>query len=329
MKNIRKHVSLMLAFVLCMAVISAHAVSDEKLQIYFSPHIMNDVTGEIVVDVNLRNKNIAVPESFGEISGLIFGFEYDQRQFKVKRDSSGNIEFITDDKCLISNKSTFKVVENGGTIVFDFTDSTFSDNLIQNDGKLCSFTLISKYPRELWNSFDAYPLRFVPGTVGVVTYNTQSRSIAGFTNLEAIDVNVGAYNRVPHLKTQSVDKHITFTAEKTEIKCDGEIITTDAKAFLEGDNFMLPFRYFADAVGMEVTWNQQSLMAGGYCDYKTVNISLKNKNIYINSVKCAVKALPAEIDGRTYISADVIPEIFQNAVVNVDKETGSADIYIP
>lgn len=325
----KRYISLVLALVLCLMVTSVSAVPDEKLQIYFSPHIMNDTTGEIVVDVNLKNTNLVVGEAYGDICSISLGFTFDAGQFNIKEDANGNVEFVLDGNSLIKDASCIEASYNGNKIIFNFSDTSFSKNLIKEEGKLCSFTLISKYPRELWNSFDAYPLRFIPGTVGVVTYNAVGRSVVSYSNLEAIDVNVGGYNKAPSLMAPSVDKHITFTAGSADVSCDGVLTKTDAKAFFKGESFMLPFRYFADAASMKVTWDAADSMAGAYCDYKTVKVSLKNKSVYINSVKCVPKALPVEIDGRTYISSDVIPEIFPGATVNINKEAGTAEIHIP
>ena len=324
----KRYISLVLALVLCLMVTSVSAVPDEKLQIYFLPHIMDDTTGEIVVDVNLKNTNLVIDKSYGNICSISFGFTFDTKQFNIKEDANGNVEFVLGGNSLIKDTSCIEASYNGNKIIFNFSDTSFSEHLIKEEGKLCSFTLIAKYPRELWNSFDTYPLRFIPGTVGVVTYNAVGRSVVSYSNLEAIDVNVGGYNKAPSLATPSLAKHITFTAGSTGINCDGVLTKTDAKAFFKGESFMVPFRYFADAAGMKVAWEPADSMAGAYCDYKTVKVSLKNKSVYINSVKCVPKALPVEIDGRTYISSDVIPEIFPGAVVNVNKDAGTAEIYI-
>ena len=333
MKILRKVLSSFIIFdlvvIFLLTSIPVGAEDDIKLQLYFSPHIMNDVTGEIVVDVNLQNKNLAVPSSYGDISGLIFGFEYDHEQFDIKRDESGKVEFIIDEKYLIKDKSMVEVRENGETILFDFTDSTFKDNLIKNDGKVCSFTLYAKNVRSLWNSFDKYPLMFVPGTVGFVTYNLQGRSITAFNNFEAFNAEVGGYNDMPTLKSASVDKTIAFTAGKGEIVVDDATYEIDAIPYIEGGKIMIPLRHFAEHIGMKVGWDSEKAMATAYANYKSMSVLLKSKALYINLANQRCIPSPIEIDGRTYIPSDVVSLLFDNAKIETDLDNGNVSIFIP
>ena len=46
---------------------------EPKLQLYFSPHVMNDITGEITVDANIRNINVALAKHLGSICAVTFG----------------------------------------------------------------------------------------------------------------------------------------------------------------------------------------------------------------------------------------------------------------
>ena len=328
-KIIMKSVVFVLMLLMAFSSVNIFAENNIKLQLYFEPKIMDDNTGELVVDVKLRNVGVAIPSYMGDISTLTFGFEYDSEEFDILKDDKSNVIFRVDDTTLIKSKEYISFKVDGNKATFNFLDTTLSKNLIDTDGTVCSFTLVSKRPLAFWHSVNKYPIRFIPASVGVVAYHLPSYSVNSFTNYEALDSVVGPYNLQPTLTPKKVDKHITFTAGNGDVNCGGVIVKTDAMAFLEGDSFMLPFRYFADAVGMKVTWDTIESMAGAYCDYKTVKVSLKNKSVYINSAKCNPKALPVEIDGRIYISSDVIPEIFPGAVVNVNKDAGTAEIYIP
>lgn len=326
-KTLHRIFSLLLVVFICVFSTAVFAEKTENIQIYFSPHVMNDTTGEIVVDVNIRNINVAVPGYLGDICSLIFSFEYDTDNFTLLCDDNGVPIFKTDENTLISMDSNIEAKADGNKISFNFTDSTLQDDLIEKDGTLCRFTLFSKNVRKLWNSFDRYPIRFVPGSVGVVLYHLPSYSVIPFSDVEALDGTIGGYNKFPDLAVPSIDKHITFTADNPDMMVNEEVNSMDVAPFVQNDVMMIPMRFFAEGIGMTVEWNGETSIASSYMQNKTLAVSLKNNTLYTNSVKCNMDISPVEMNGRTFIPVTAIEQLFGNAEITQDGSVTT--IYIP
>lgn len=318
---------LILAVFLALICKNTFAYGDVKLQIYFSPQIMNDITGEITVDVNMRNYSLAVPKNLGSICGITFSCEFDSEHFKVKEADNSAPEVITDKDTLVKLSSDIETKLSGNRLTVTFMDSSLTNNLIDSDGTLFRFTLVSKNVSELWNSTDYYPLRFVHNSIGVVTYNLDSYSVGSLYSAEGLDGKVGAYNVPPTLTSKPVGKKLTFTADSTELDVDGEVVSMDAPARLIDGRMMVPVRFFAENIGMAVEWDGGTMLASAYADYKTLKISLQDNAVYINSARYSPEIEPIEQNGRIYVSADTINALWRNAETSEDD--GSLTVCIP
>ncbi len=311
------------------------AAADIKLQLYFAPQIMNDQTGEVVVNINIRNFKAAVPSYMGSLCGISFKFGYDTENFDIKKDDNGGVYLYTDEKSLIKNTNDIEIKEDSGEVNVSFLDSTLKDNLIENNGSLFGFVLISKEPKKLWNSFDAYPIRFAEGTVSAAAYRLSDYKVSRIYNVEAIDGSVGGYNKQPNFIMPSINRHIEFKDGETGIKADDEVIDTDAAPFKTGDTFMLPVRYIAESIGMSVEWDGDVMTASAYGEYKTLKIRLKadtesggtTGEVFVNSTRTDTDIKPIEKDGRIYIPVSVIKELYPNA--KITETENSVEIYIP
>lgn len=314
--------------------ITVSAEEKPKLQLYFAPQIMNDQTGEITVDADIRNFDIAVSKAYGEICAVTFSFEYDREHFDLKTEDD-KPKIVLDDDAMVKNQSDIesKINPDTGTVTITFMDSTLMDNLISEDGKLFSFVLVSKEPKKLWNSFDEYPIRFVPGTIGVVAYRISDYTVLRMYNVEAIDGKVGGYNKQPSFVMPSIDKRVFFTLGENEIEVNGETVNTDTAPFRVGEELMIPVRYIAESIGMKVEWDGSILTASAYGEYKTLKIRLKSDAenseaiIFVNSSRADTDIKPIEKDGRIYIPVSVIKELYPNA--EITETENSAGIYIP
>ncbi len=327
-KIIMKSLVFVLILLMVFSSINIFAQNNIKLQLYFEPKIMDDTTGELVVDVKIRNVGVAIPSYMGDISTLAFGFEYDSEEFDILKDDKGNVIFEVDDTTLVKSKEYISFKVNGNKANFDFLDTTLSKNLIDTDGTVCSFTLKSKRPSVFWHSGNKYPLRFTPASVGVVAYHLPSYSVNSFTNYEALDAMVGPYNLPPTLTPKKVDKHLSFTVGSPNIIVDGTSVVTDATTFIKDAEIMIPYRYFAESIGMKVEWDDKLMLAGAYTDYKSLVVSTARNEVYINSLLYKDSVSPVVIDGRTYISTKLVSALFEDATVSVDIEKGSADIHV-
>ena len=174
---------------LLLSTVALAKTSEYKLQLFFQPAIMDDITGDVLTGINLKNVDLAIPQDKGSICGLNFDFEYDDNVFNVLTNNNGEVVIITDEN---------------GVIHISYNDDK---DLIKYDGTLCRFILIANNVNALWNSFDYYPIRFVEDSISVNTYNETTEP---FYNIEGIDGKVGAYNKPPVLEQEILcrgDKH--------------------------------------------------------------------------------------------------------------------------
>ena len=308
-KRLKPIFAILLAItVLCSATVFANA-EQPKLQLYFSPGIMNDTNGEIKVDVNMRNFDVAVSKSLGKVCAVTFSFEYDIQQFNIMTEDNLP-KVILDDKSLVKNKADIESKIEDNSITFTYMDSTLKDNLIDKDGTLFSFVLISKNPKTLWNSFDKYPLRF---------------------KADSIDISVGGYNVAPTMVPKSVGKYVTFTVGETNVKVDDFTQETDVSPFIQAGEIMVPVRYLTENLGMSVVWNGDILTAAAYAEYKTLKIDMKTKSIFINSAKVykdsGETVKPEELSDRIFVPVSLVKDLYPSSTIT--SSDNSVTIYVP
>ena len=82
---LKKVVSILVVVIIMFSMISVHA-ADTNLQLYFEPKIMNDITGDLEVGVNIKNYDIATHISYGDIYYIGFSFIYDTEAFDIITD---------------------------------------------------------------------------------------------------------------------------------------------------------------------------------------------------------------------------------------------------
>ena len=328
-KRLKPIFAILLAItVLCSATVFANA-EQPKLQLYFSPGIMNDTNGEIKVDVNMRNFDVAVSKSLGKVCAVTFSFEYDIQQFNIMTEDNLP-KVILDDKSLVKNKADIESKIEDNSITFTYMDSTLKDNLIDKDGTLFSFMLVSTNPKALWNSFDKYPLRFKADSIGVVAYS-DSYTVGKVFNVEGIDINVGGYNIAPTLAAKSVGKNITFTENESNVKVDDFTQDTDVSPYIQNGEMMIPVRYLTENLGMSVEWNGDILTAAATAEYKTLKIDMKTKSIFVNSAKVykdsGETVKPDELSDRIFVPVSLVKDLYPNSTIT--SSDNSVTIYVP
>ena len=317
MRKLRGIVCL-LVIIMTVSIIAAGANAQHNLQFYFSPQVMDDVTGEIIVDLRMRNFALSVPKNLGVICGLTMAFEYDRERFDIVCNENGTPIFSVDEDTLIKKASDIEIKYDGRKITFVFLDSTLKENLIGRDGVLCRFTLVSKNAKALWNSADYYPIRFEEGSVGVITYDLEDLDVGRFEGAEGVDGKVGGYNLVPDFVIPAVDKKITFTDGSSNIIVNDETKTIDAAPYKEDGEWMIPVRFLSENIGMSVEWNDGTMTASSYGEYKTLKISIKDNNpiVFINAAKVALQTQPNEIGGRIYIPLEVVTRLYPDTEIS-------------
>ncbi len=321
---IRSFVLLLLLILFCSS--SVIAAPSPRLQLYFAPGIMNDATSEIPVDVHLKNYNLAIYDALGQICGITFSFQYNTEQFRLKENEDGSPEILLSEQTLLLSASDITFADKDGVVSFTFLDNTLGKRLIGQDGVLFRFTLLARGGLGFYNSTSRYPLRFVPGSLGIVTYETTEKNVNPFYRVEGIDINVGAYNAQPTLLVPEVNKTIQFTANSNTILIDGSVHETDATPFMQNGQMMVPIRYLTENAGMTVLWDDTAKTALAYTDYKTLSIFMQDGTVFVNAAQLS-DAAPVNINGRIYIPADVISALYPEAQMTAAEET--VTIYIP
>lgn len=316
--KMKKIISAVIASTMLLSTVT-FAKTEYKLQMYFHPSVMNDVTGEIVTDINIKNTNFVLPEKNNGISEIELEYEYDDKVFDILTDKDGKVVIKTDDNTLIKDSGKINATAENGKIHISYASD---ENPIEYDGTLCRFTLIAKNVNAVWNSFDYYPIRFVENSVSLKTSKDEQ-----YYNFECIDGKVGAYNKPTMLEQPSINKNMVFSLEKSDIQVNGEVINTDATPFMSGDMWMIPMRYFAETANMEVEWDEEKSTACAYGENKTFKVSIKDNKIYINSALWQQSKQAIETNGRTYIPLSLIQELYPNAAINTSGNEIS--IYIP
>ncbi len=317
MRGLRGFVIYIVILILVLSSVQVGAAALHNLQFYFSPQIMDVDTGEIVVDLRMRNFALSVPKRLGAMCGFTLAFEYDEKNFTVLTDSNGAAAFSVDEETLVKKATDIEVKMNNNKISVVFLDSTLKENLIDRDGILCRFVLKSKNPNRLWNSGDYYPIRFKAGSIGVVTYDVEDLSVGRYDSAEGVDGKVGGYNIVPDFVSPSIDKRIVFTEGSYDMSVNGETLSTDAAPYKVSGEWMIPVRFLSENIGMSVEWDQDVMTASAYADYKTLKISINDSSpvVYINAARYDTGLAPQEINGRIYIPLEIVTGLYPDTEI--------------
>ena len=325
MKKFR-FIALLLVAIICFGCVTVSADS-RSLVFYLSPKTMNDVTGEIVVDVKVKNFTYVSENYYDEVKAFSFVFTYDNKNFTPITNQSGKIELIVDEGTLLKTTDYITCESDMSKGQIELTYLNKAEKQIVEDGVICRFKIKAMNVNSLWNSFDRYPFRFVPGTIFAVLSNSDDVSVKTVGDAEGIDTTVGGYNEAPSLIPSPIDKKVEFTNGKSDFYVNGGLIETDATPYISNGVLMIPLRFFAEAIGMKVEWNGDVQLAAAYGQFKSLHISMIDNNLFINSALQSVSANPEEIDGRTYIPADAIKQLYENVEYSFNGEV--ATIYIP
>lgn len=295
------------AVLLCLGTVQAFAA--ERPQLFFAPSSMN-AADEIEVPVYLKN----IPAGKDGICGVKFTFSYNTDEFTVKTGPDGNPILGASEAMLIQNTDGISAqVQESGMMTVEYIDFTGVDKVVFRDGPLFYYTLIPTHPKSLYNSDDIYPLLFQPGSVQIMQYDKESSSISAIPT-EGIDVFIGGYNVFPTLVGPEIAKELTFTAGSDQLWTNGEMTKMDTTPYLTETGMMVPARYLAEAVGMEVLWDGETETVSLYFPYKSTYVMLGSDSIYINTINRTDLPKPDMVDDRTFIDLSVIQAVFGDAL---------------
>lgn len=115
-------------------------------------------------------------------------------------------------------------------------------------------------------------------------------------------------------------KLVNLTLNQSSATVNGVLAPLDQPAFSKNGRTLVPFRFLAESLGAEVSWDSQTSTAGLTLKDKKVKVTLGSKNATING-QAATLDVPAEsIGGRTFIPLRFVSEAL-GAVVDYDAKS--------
>ncbi|MDD2483740.1 MAG: N-acetylmuramoyl-L-alanine amidase family protein [Eubacteriales bacterium] len=89
--------------------------------------------------------------------------------------------------------------------------------------------------------------------------------------------------------------------EDIKLMLDGTIIETDVPPLLESGRTLVPYRALLEAMGAEVSWDEQTKMAAASLGSYNVQVTIDSKTGFVNGAIKEMEVPPRTIDGRTVI----------------------------
>lgn len=298
---------------LCVALIAViislpiTALAAENPCVFFAPQSMNEVN-EIVVPVYTKN----LPHDNDGLCGCEFQFAYNTEQFTLKTDENGRPILGTNETMLVQNTDIVETSVRGDTVLVSYVDFSGENNVVLRDGPLFYFTLIPKNPDALWNSDDYYPLRFLAGSVNLITLDKDNFSLSG-TSAEGIDTYVGGYNSFPDFELPENEDKIEFKSGTSAVYINGEAKETDAAPYVK-DEFMIPLRPLAEAIGMDISWDGDNKCVSLFYPYISTYFDMKDGDIYINAKQRTDLNKAEIVNDRTFVPFSTVQAVFGNSI---------------
>ena len=112
----------------------------------------------------------------------------------------------------------------------------------------------------------------------------------------------------------------TFNVEANkdiEVYVDGNKILFDVPPIIQNNRTLVPMRYIFEALGTEVTWNDETKTAKAVKNSMTVEISVGSNQMTVNNQSIALDSPAILINNRTLVPVRAVSEAF-HADVNWD-----------
>lgn len=279
------------------------ALAAENPCIFFAPQSMNE-DNEIIVPIYTKN----LSQDNDGLCGCEFQFAYNTEQFTLKTDESGRPILGTNETMLVQNTDIVETSVSGDTVSVSYVDFSGENNVVLRDGPLFYFTLIPKSPDALWNSDDYYPLRFLAGSVNLITLDKENFSLSG-TSAEGIDTYVGGYNSFPDFELPENEDTIEFKSGISAVYINGEAKETDAAPYVK-DEFMIPLRPLAEAIGMDISWDGDNKCVSLFYPYISTYFDMKDGDIYINAKQRTDLNKVEIVNDRTFVPLSTVQAVF-------------------
>lgn len=118
---------------------------------------------------------------------------------------------------------------------------------------------------------------------------------------------------------------LSVQAQNISVYVNGNKLQFDVQPQLINDRTMVPMRAIFEALGANVSWDEEAQTVTGRKEDTVINISIGSKTLFKNGIPVALDVAPALIDGRTLVPVRAIAESFDCLVTWVE-ETQSVQI---
>lgn len=101
-----------------------------------------------------------------------------------------------------------------------------------------------------------------------------------------------------------------FAENKIKLEVNGQIINPDVEPFIENGRTLVPIRFISEALGYNVSWNEEKREVSVFNSYMDLVLKIEDKDAIVNG-KLVNLDVPAKIvDSRTFVPLRFIGESF-------------------
>lgn len=229
---------------------------------------------------------------------------------------------------------------------FDKYDTSFNENndfsLVDNDSVLNEYLKLVKSERFIQDSYNNDTnlcYREVKDGLNVGNvfrlssyshmYNTDTESVAYYIDEKFVGsskeipynvyVNAKDFSGTHTLKAvatytngkkQTTESSININnpGNKISVEVSGRPVEFDQEPIIYNDRTMVPMRKIFEALGAEVTWDNDTKTATGIKGNRVVKLSLGQKKMYINNNAVELDTVPILLSDRTLVPARAVAE---------------------
>lgn len=120
-------------------------------------------------------------------------------------------------------------------------------------------------------------------------------------------------------------KIVELMIGEKEAAINGEVATMDQAAYVKAGRTLVPFRFLAEALGAQVSWDAATKTASLVLKDSDVKVTLGSKDAYIKGVKTSLDVAAESKGGRTFIPLRFVSEAL-GAEVDYDAESKTVTV---
>jgi len=92
---------------------------------------------------------------------------------------------------------------------------------------------------------------------------------------------------------------------------DGLSLNMDVSPVIQNDRTLVPFRAIAEAMNINVSWDDQTSTVNATDGKTTVRLQINNRTAYLNNIPMTLDVAPQIVDGRTLIPLRFFSEAYK------------------